>query len=1043
MARSGKKDGNSASRDVKNPRPLMSDVIAGKASREFSGLDFSYLSENENFRYARNSKHVAHAVIGRNRDGEKIAVQYALPEGTRGEPPKVCSIQDVEEITRFGMTRYRAKGEDGKTWYAKRFDHARVKLDDDDDAMSVDLAYFSEEEDDKEPFWGSNASEPKFSKVLSRSNRKDFNIELEEIGVNTKGGVDMTIDSKSVHYRDVNHVRKPDQNTLMGESARDAYEEFHGQWNDVITPEFSEILERAFTANLYGKDSQFRPEWLHAYGFSLVPREINPQQKSNLGAAAKWANTEMMVLERIAKWFALHQTQDTNITIKTLFDMLLDSELINTIHFEVNVEVKSRFIRFIQDLDVFKKYPLFRKASDLAQATGISYAMLHQHPPLRREKVIGAPIIERKPVQPASPQSDMSAVQHLSGDSVMPKSGENVVSGEKGNKPSKVEFKKSTVQVLASGHTPDYEEPWHGTSLLTWRGSGFVIENEGKKYVVTNAHCVENQIRTRIRLADNRDIRFDAKPICVSYQSDLALLEIADPAFQDSVEAVTLGKMVKAQKKVKVVGFPRGGNELSITKGIASRIEAGYYCMSGSDMLHVQIDAPINPGNSGGPVFDKKGRVAGVAFQGDSSGEGLGYIIPAPIVEHFLKEAFSGKDYRGYPILSADLDTLENQYQREFYGMTKEETGMLVSDLSPLSDANRKLKKGDVLLEIDGNKISNDGKVNLPGIGDCIDMRHVTHMKFIGDSVHLKVLRKNAEGKPERLDVEVILDHVPGEAEAVGKTEHDKVATYYLNSGMVFVPVTRNFLEGPGSDLEEMLIVHPDGKSFYLADKPKTNPEQQLVAINNVLDCKSTEGYEDDVFKLVKKVNGKEINNLADLIEAMESNHDKVHVIETTDKTIVLKNLSRAEMKKVMDEHKIYFDRSEDLRAGMDCSSVEDDEMSVIASEASEDSCSEVSDESEAEQESRKRSLEKTILSNNGLTPGQAHYGNVVGKYDAMIPKEFWDNPNDLSDEDYAPPPRKSQRVSSNRDRHSFFSSGASSGSGRAEHAHAPKGMLR
>src|SRR5438128_8907185 len=119
--------------------------------------------------------------------------------------------------------------------------------------------------------------------------------------------------------------------------------------------------------------------------------------------------------------------------------------------------------------------------------------------------------------------------------------------------------------------------------------------------------------------------------------------------------------------------------------------------------------------------------------------------------------------------------------------MTEQQTGMRVSRIDNLCDAFDKLKRGDILLEIDDLVIYNKGKVNIPGIGNNIDLNHVTHMKFIGDRVLLKVLRKNSETKEsEILNINVTLDHVPFETKKVPEIERDKMPTYYIASGIIF-----------------------------------------------------------------------------------------------------------------------------------------------------------------------------------------------------------------------------------------------------------------
>jgi S1-C subfamily serine protease len=55
-------------------------------------------------------------------------------------------------------------------------------------------------------------------------------------------------------------------------------------------------------------------------------------------------------------------------------------------------------------------------------------------------------------------------------------------------------------------------------------------------------------------------------------------------------------------------------------------------------LLAIQIDAAINPGNSGGPVLNMHNKVVGVAFQSLQGADNIGYIIPTPVIQHFLED---------------------------------------------------------------------------------------------------------------------------------------------------------------------------------------------------------------------------------------------------------------------------------------------------------------------------------------------------------------------------------------------------------------------
>ena len=130
----------------------------------------------------------------------------------------------------------------------------------------------------------------------------------------------------------------------------------------------------------------------------------------------------------------------------------------------------------------------------------------------------------------------------------------------------------------------------------------------------------------------------NARVIAIGHDSDTALLTVDDnDEFWDGLGFLELGGLPELQARVTVVGYPTGGDNISVTAGVVSRVELHQYSMSMVSLLAIQIDAAINSGNSGGPAFHN-GKVAGIAFETLEGAEGIGYIIPAPVVQHFLED---------------------------------------------------------------------------------------------------------------------------------------------------------------------------------------------------------------------------------------------------------------------------------------------------------------------------------------------------------------------------------------------------------------------
>ncbi|KAI9006818.1 hypothetical protein DFJ74DRAFT_689487 [Hyaloraphidium curvatum] len=273
----------------------------------------------------------------------------------------------------------------------------------------------------------------------------------------------------------------------------------------------------------------------------------------------------------------------------------------------------------------------------------------------------------------------------------------------------------SRLQVFTTHTFPDYGRPWSMRRSMNSTSTGFIIS---KERILTNAHSVENWTQVRVRRRGSAT-KYLAQVIAIGRDCDIALLTVTEPAFwAHSSRFIDIGgrrKLPKLEERVSVVGYPVGGENLSVTSGVVSRIDMQEYANGIHDLLAIQVDAPINPGNSGGPVFDSLRRFVGIAFQSLTQAEGVGYIIPLPVIHHFLEDlARHGGRYTGFPSLMLDTQSLENPTLKKYLGVPAGVSGVLVikiEDLSPCKDA---VKEGDVLTEIDGWSVGDDMTVEFP-----------------------------------------------------------------------------------------------------------------------------------------------------------------------------------------------------------------------------------------------------------------------------------------------------------------------------------------
>jgi len=465
-----------------------------------------------------------------------------------------------------------------------------------------------------------------------------------------------------------------------------------------------------------------------------------------------------------------------------------------------------------------------------------------------------------------------------------------------------LDVREAIVKVYVVSNSPDYYNPWSMRGPQGGSGSGCIIENN---LILTNAHVVSDHTFLQVRKYGDTE-RYQAQVVAVSHLTDLALIKVEDPAFFEGEPVLSFGELPETQQEVLVYGFPMGGDMLSITKGIISRIEHQPYVHSSSSFLAGQIDAAINPGNSGGPVLVND-KIVGVVMQGISSSQNIGYMVPVPVIRYFFDDLKDGT-YDGYPSLGVSMQDMENQSLREYYQMEEGLSGVLINQIIPGSPADGYLKAGDILLSIGDYAIGNDGTVEFR-TNERTQLTYVIQQKQIGEMIQMEILR---EGKKMSLDLN--LSRSLKKDRLVPMEEYETLPTYYIYGGMVFCPLSKNLLDIWGAQWYQSApreLIY-----FLLNNNIPEKEDQQVVVLLKTLAANVNEGYQNVNSWVVDKVNGEKIWNLSELVEKVENSPDPYIVFEDKWGQQIVIDREKAENthQEILQTYRIPFDRSEDLR---------------------------------------------------------------------------------------------------------------------------------
>jgi len=456
--------------------------------------------------------------------------------------------------------------------------------------------------------------------------------------------------------------------------------------------------------------------------------------------------------------------------------------------------------------------------------------------------------------------------------------------------------KQAIVKIYVVSKIPNYLEPW-SSSVRRFSGSGAIISGNR---ILTNAHVVANQTFVEVQRYGERK-RYIAKVSSVSHQADMALLEVEEKSFFEGVERLEFGKLPHMEQKVVVYGFPMGGNTLSATTGVVSRIEHHRYVHSGESFLAIQVDAAVNPGNSGGPAISE-GKIVGIVMQSLNKSQNIGYLVPVDMIEHFLKDIEDGH-YDGFADVGMVTQKMENPAIRHYYHIDENSTGNLVDSVVYNASLKGLIDVNDIVTSIDGHRIEDDGTVAFRE-HEYTAFNYYIDRHQMGESVVFDIIRGE-----KRMQVRVPLKNRADDLLLVKTTRYDKMPRYFIYGGYIFSPLSRNLLNSAGRNRLKL-------RNF--ASQWPTEKKKEVVLLLKVLASDLSRGHYGITLWPIEKLNGETFDSFDTFYRRVQAFDGEFLVLEDKDgiKVVIDRKEALSKQQSILDKYNIEFDRSIDLREG-------------------------------------------------------------------------------------------------------------------------------
>lgn len=357
----------------------------------------------------------------------------------------------------------------------------------------------------------------------------------------------------------------------------------------------------------------------------------------------------------------------------------------------------------------------------------------------------------------------------------------------------------------------------------------------------------------------------------VDYDCNLAVLKPVDPAFIEGMEPMAIDGGLGVGSALEVLQLEPNG-EVARTAGKVTTIGVGGYPFENLGLLVFKAAVPLQQreGSFTLPAV-RDGKLVGLLMRYDARNQ-TAEIAGTPVIRHFLKEMGKPK-YEGFARLGLSFAALRDPQLRR-HAKVAEPGGIYVTEVVPGgSAALAGIRKGDVILEIDGKAVDQDGNYGDPVFGRILFSHITSTARHPGETV---VVRISRGGKVEELPVAL---QVPDRARMASEAHvTDRAPRYFILGGLVFVELSRSYLQEWGADwakaAPQRLVYYDAFQNELPADRGK------IVVLSQVLPMPDTLGYEDLQNHVVAKANGRTVRSLEDLAEAARQPAGGFHKIE-------------------------------------------------------------------------------------------------------------------------------------------------------------------
>ena len=438
--------------------------------------------------------------------------------------------------------------------------------------------------------------------------------------------------------------------------------------------------------------------------------------------------------------------------------------------------------------------------------------------------------------------------------------------------PLRADLKTSVVRINATLQSWNPGQPWEKNPPNQRRALAAIV---GLQRVLTTSELVADAAYLEFESPDGTHFA-QAKVIAVDYEANLALLGPADEKegklLFEKTTPLAINTTPKIGQALEILQIEENGQTL-LTPGNLQSTDVTSNFLPGHGFLTYLVKASMQSAASSYslPVVHE-GKLSGVLISYNSKDQ-ICDVASTDIISRFLQES-ADDNYQGFPSLGISIARTEDSSFRQWLKLADDQGGIYIQSVRKGGAAETAgVKKGDVLLAIDGQAIDRRGYYQHPHYGSLFWGHLIRGEKSTGEPVTLSLLR---EGQP--LELKPVLTREEESARLVPAYNFGKAPNFLIKGGLVFQELSRPLMEAYGENWQSRAPLN----FLDAMENPEKYEEKmnRVVFLSGAIPTPATVGYESLRNLSVRKVNGMEIKDMKSLIAAFKSNMNERHSIE-------------------------------------------------------------------------------------------------------------------------------------------------------------------